>query len=232
MNTIINEYVDVLLHDFRQLTVWDEHARRDGNDPTLLRLTYGNWNKDYQIGIYNSQNNRIPAMSAYIDPVEGTVRIDNDSGYDDYFITYQFDMFPPKDLEILVRLKLQELNVLGAAEGGYLTNYRNIDEAPGYWDGPLALGVVAEAFKRLQSDGSLWKNYLIWQNGAEGQRIAGDMAAQYFNMYLDMSKSLKKQHLIAKPTSTFDLFQSVGFGFYSAGGSKFRGLQINRLTIY
>ena len=141
-------------------------------------------------------------------------------------------MFPPEMLEILVKLKLQELNTLGAADGGYLTTYSSVDEAPGYWDAPLTMGVLAESFKRLQTDSGLWKNYLIWQNGSEGQQLAGQAADWYLNIYLDMAKGLKRQHLIAQPTEAFGIFRSVGFGFFAANGSKFRGLQVNRMTTY
>lgn len=231
IDRIINEYLDVILSDFRQLKVWDEHARRSAHDPKSLFLTYQNLN-DTIPEVFDSQNNPVDVNDIVVDKKVGKLSIIGDSGHNDYFVTYTFDMFPAEVLEALTKLKLQELNVLGAAEGGYLTNYSTVDSAPEYWDGPLTLGVAAEAYKRLQMDSGLWKNYLIWQNGDAGQNLAGQAADWYLGMYTEMAKGLKKQHLIAQPTSAFQLFRSVGFGFFAVGGDKFRGLQVNKLLTY
>jgi len=231
VNTLINEFIDVHLHDFRQIKVWDEHARRVSYDPQLLRLTYRNWN-DITPEVWDAQNNPVSCDEVTVDPREGTVRISGDTGLEDYFITYEFDMFPPEDLEIMLRLKLQELNVAGAADGGHLTDFSTIDQTPNFWDAPLALGTIAESFKRLSTDSGLWKNYLIWQDGAAGQDLAASAADWYLEWYLKLANGLKRGHFIAKPTSAFELFRTIGFGFFAVGGSKFRELQINRLSVF
>jgi len=231
VNTLINEFLDVHLHDFRQLKVWDEHARRSGPDPLILQLTYRNWNNTNP-EVFDAQNDRISCDKITVDPENGTVRISGDTGSEDYFVTYEFDLFPPKDLEIMLRLKLQELNVAGAAEGGHLTAFKIIDEAPTFWDGPLAVGTIAEAFKRLSTDSGLWKNYLIWQDGTKGQQIASDAAEWWWQWFIKLSLGLKQGHFIAQPTTSFELFRSIGFGFFATSGSKFRELRINRLSVF
>ena len=47
VKTLIDTYLDTIIHDFRQLRVWDEHARRSSNDRQKLWLTYQNWNKAF-----------------------------------------------------------------------------------------------------------------------------------------------------------------------------------------
>jgi len=240
VNNLIDAYLDAMLHDFRQLRVWDEHARRVSNDSTLLRLTYRNINPRFFPEVWNGQNQPLEANDFEIEYDAGTVRITSptsknaDDGFEDYFVTYEFDMFPARDLEIFLDLTLQELNIAGAANGGFITDYANIDDAPLNWDGPLVSGALVKAFRRLASDSGLWKNYLIWSDGAQtaGPQIATESAAFFNDQYTNLQASIKQLHLLARPTEAFNLFQQVGFGFFAVAGSKFRELRVNRLSTH
>lgn len=238
VNLLIDQYLDAILHEFRQLRVWDEHARRTSNDCKLLRLTYRHLNPSFYPEVWTGQNEKLEANDFEVEYDSGALRVVStvrpDSGYEDYFVTYEFDLFPAKDLEILLNLTLQELNLAGAANGGYITNYATIDSAPPYWDAPLVYGTLTKAFNRLASDSALWKNFLIWADSAQtqGPQIAKESASYYNEQMNNLTQSLKKLHLVASPSSSFDLFRQVGFGFFAVGGSKFRELRINRLSIH
>lgn len=232
-NKIINEYLDFHLGDLRQLTCWDEHARRTSYDPLLLQLTYRNWNT-YVPQVYDAQNTPVPSNHLFVDPKNGTIRVDGDTGYDDYFVTYEFDLGSPEQLKSLIDLKTQELNLAGSGDRSsmYLTKYASIDESPLSWDAPLVMSCLASFFRRIAFDSMLWKNYLIWQDGSAAQQMATEAASFYYQSYQDMAKNLKMEHLIASATDAFQQFSSVGFGFFSCSGGKFRELRVSRLTVF
>lgn len=231
-DNIINNFVDVLLRDFRQLRVWDEHVRRSGNDPFTLFACYRNWNPGFFPEVWDAQNDPINSSQIVADFNNATVRVSNDDGNEDYFVTYEFDLFPVQDLLNMLGITLQEMNIGGAADGGHITDFATVDDAPTYWDGLLALGVVAKAFQRLAVDSGLWKNYLIWVDGERGQQLAKDASDYYTARWDSLIVSLKRVHLLAQPTEAFAQFRSIGFGFFALEGGKFRGLEVNKLTTF
>lgn len=228
---LVDDYLDSVLHDFRQLRVWDEHARRDGNDPTILRVTYKPVSSNFTPEVYDAQNTAIATAGVTWDYPNGEFSVTADDGDQDYFVTYEFNQFPATDLEAMLNLTLMEINS-SAEPGTHLTDYETIEDAPTYWDGPLVIGTLAKCFRRLATDGSLWANFLIWQDGATGQQIAQQASQEYQTLFDDLRKSVKRTHHIAQLTSTFSYFRAIGFGGIGLYSSRFRGLQINRIGSY
>lgn len=229
---IINNLVDPILGTFRQIRVWDEHARRSATDPGKLLLTYRDWNPVAMPEVWDAQNNRVAGNRLQIDYNDGTIYVDGDDGYQDYFVTYEFDFFPARTLKGFLDLTLQELNISGAANGGFITTYATVSDAPSYWDAPLAFGAVVKAFRRLASDSGLWQNRLIWADGSQGPELARGMAEAYDATLADLKQSIKKLHLIANPSFNFSLYMGQGVGFYGLGGNRFQNISVNRLVWY
>lgn len=228
---LIDGMLDSLLGDFRQLKVWDEHARRIGTDPANLKLTYENLNPAVDVEVFDGGNNTIPEQRIHMDFQNGMFYIENDDGTQDYFVTYSFNMFPETDLIQFLNLALGQVNA-SAEPGTFLTTYSQIEETPGYWDAALATGAAALAFKRLVTNGLLWRNYLIFQNGDTALQYANEAASYYSTMFDSMRLSLKRGQFIAKPTVYYDMFRNSGFGFLNPNSEKFRGLRINRISNY
>jgi hypothetical protein len=235
VRNLIDNYLDVILHEFRQLKVWDEHARRSANNPKLLHLTYQNLNPTFPTEVFNGQNERIPDIDYTILHKQGLLRVHTDSGNDDYFVTYSFNYFPAPELQSLLELTLQELNLSGGqggAPGGFLTYYTDINTAPAYWDAALVFGAASKAFRRLAVDSGLWKNYLIWVSDNNGPNLAREYA-DYYQAELDSIKSqLKRIFLIARPTIAFQAFRTRGWGAMGLGSSRFRELRLNQIGMY
>jgi hypothetical protein len=229
---IINRYLDTILHDFRQMRVWDEHARRSGANSNVMRLTYQHWNTSFTPEVYDGENDPIPTDSVSVDYDKGTIQVENDPGTVDFFVTYEFDYVPAPQLAAMLDLTLMEINASAHEGGGFITNYLSVEETPAYWDAPLALGTAVKCFNRLSSDSGLWRNHLIWVEGSTGNQLAKEVAAVYQQQYDDLRKSVKKLHFTKGPGEAFLLFQTVGMGFFAVGGPKFRGLQLNRLTSF
>jgi hypothetical protein len=229
---LIDAYLDNILHDYRQLKVWDEHARRSAHDPLDLKLTYPHMNRVIPPEIYDQTQQPIAIDRIIADYDRSLVRVKGDDGNQDYFVTYEMNLFPPEDLYHLLNLTLMEINATAPPTGGRLTSYLTIDEAPLVWDAPLVLGTAAKAFLRLASDGTLWRNRLIWADGGEGQQVAMSQAQTYFQGFQSTALATKMGHYLARPTAVYDLFRVTGFGFVNPQGSKFRGLRVNRIVNY
>jgi len=230
VDRIINEFLEVILSDFRQIKVWDEHVRRVSYDRNILQATYRHWN-EIPIEVFDGQNNPIESNQITVNYDDGTIKVASDTGDQDYFVTYEFDLFPARDLQAFCSLKLQELNVLGT-DGTHLTSYQDIDGTPLYWDAAITLGVAAEAYKRLSVNSGLWRNALIWRDGTEGQNLASQTADYYSTLYLEAAKGLKKGHFIGSPTTAYDAFVSRGFGYFTTGGPRFREFRLNKTSTF
>jgi len=221
---LIDNYLDSVLGTFRELQVWDEHVRRDGNDPKRLVSTWEKWNHRHRPEIFDGQNNAVPFYKLNFDYEKGTFAVEGDSGYSDYFATYRFNYFPAKLLQSYIDLTLQELNV--SSISGRRVVYDSIDSTPEWYDAPLVFGVLAKAYKKLQLDSTLWRNSLIWKDIASGSTVAGEMAS-YYSTRLDAAmESLNLDNSIAAPTTAFQIFRYVGFAPYgaAAGGSRSRSV--------
>jgi hypothetical protein len=67
---VIDGFVDAIIGAYRQLKVWDEHARRRADNPTRLQLTYEYINKFTPIEIYDSNNNPVTTSVTHpFDPI-------------------------------------------------------------------------------------------------------------------------------------------------------------------
>jgi hypothetical protein len=229
---IINVYADTILHDFRQVKVWDEQVRRTAVNDYLLCSAYQNWNPSFFPEVVDGQNERVPQGDLFFDYTNGLMRVDSDDGAETYYVTYVFDLFPPQDLKNFLDLTLQELNVAGADVGGHITTYKDVDSTPQYWDAPLTFGVVSKAFRRIATDSVFWKNFLIWVEGNNGASLARESSEYYQNLFLEISKSIKKVHYIAAPSPAFSVFESLGFGQLGINSSRFRELRINRVSTF
>jgi hypothetical protein len=228
---LVNVYLDSILHDFRQLRVWDERVRRSGNDPRVLQLTYGNWNWAFPPQVYDINNDPVSPSELQIDYKKGHVLVASDNGHNDYFITYEFNLFPSEQLLAFLELSLMEINST-AEPGTHLTAYETLDAAPLFWDGPLVYGAAAKAFRRMHTDGSLWRNFMIWQEGNNGSSIASEASTYYQTQFDDLRKAVKRAYYLAGPTGAYDMFRNTGFGGINPYSGKFRGLRINKMSIY
>ncbi len=172
----------------------------------------------------------INASELTIDYENGTIQVESDDGNQDYFVTYEMNLFPSDQLWALVRLSLMEINA-SAQLGTYLTSYENIDDAPVFWDAPLVYGAAAKAFRRLQTDGTLWKNFLIWQEGAPGQQIASEASSFYQTQYDELRQSVKMGKFLARPGLLYNSFTVKGFSGGGLYGGRFRSILLQR-SIY
>lgn len=226
---IINSYLDSILHDFRQLRVWEEHLRRSGDDGLTLRATYQNWNESAAPELYTGLNDQVLSANFTVNFEAGTLTVNGDSGVDDYFATYEFNLFPANDLKNLIDLSLQEINAT-VETGGHLTSYTDVDQAPEYYDAAITMGVAAKAFQRLARESNLWKNNLIWVDGQSAQGAVSTMATDFQRQFEALKVGVKKGRFLAKPGTLFNSFRGKGFlGFARGYGAHTR---VNRLGFY
>lgn len=226
-DNLINYLLDNVLHEFRQLRVWDEHARRAGG--MRLGVCYSPSNPTFTPQVFDGQNERVPDGEVSFDFDSSTFTVVTDDGNEDFFVTYEFDLFPPKEIEAFIDWTLQEINAT-AEQGTHVTTYSTLDQAPAFWDGIIVSGVAAKAFRRIATDNMMWKNWLIWVDGNNGQQIAADSSAYFTTTYDELRRGAKRQNFLAKPTGVYDLFRNTGFGFIQAQSGKFRELRVNRLA--
>jgi hypothetical protein len=246
---IIDGFLDAILGDYRQLKVWDEHARRTANDPFKLRLIYEYLNTFTTPEIYDGYNNAINPDEVTFDFRNGVFSVASDDGNQDYFCTYTFNFFPEPILRMYMQQTVLNMNFIGAgAGGGYITNYQNLEQTPPAWDGLIALGSAALAWKRLATNISLWRNWLIFEGdvgegvqspgGAAAQQAANDAATYYQSMFDSYAAATKFDRFVIGPTQTWQVFATTGFGSFGMIGQlgtenqiwegKFRGLTINK----
>jgi len=176
----------------------------------------------------------------------GNFAVLGDDGNQDYFCTYTFNFFPEPILRMFMEQTVLEINFVGAgAGGGYLTYYTTLEETPKTWDGLIALGAAAKAWKRLATNGVIWRNWLIFSGdvgegveapgGAAAQAAANDASQYYQQMFDSYAAATKFDKYVALPTEYFEIFATTGFGMFGPFGtgnqlwsSKFRGLTVNK----
>jgi hypothetical protein len=247
---IIDGFLDAILGDYRQLFVHDEHARRMANDPCKLRLTYEYLNHFTTPEIHDGYNNPIDFCDVDFDFRNGIFSVCSDDGNQDYFCTYTFNFFPEPILRMYMQQVVLIMNFVGAgAGGGYITNYTTLEETPATWDGLIALGAAAMAWKRLATNGVIWRNWLIFDGdvgdgitppgGAAAQQAANDAAQYYQNMFDNYAAATKFDRYVIPPTEAWEIFATTGFGSYGMMGTgnqiwagKFRGLTVNKSFTY
>ena len=247
---IIDGFLDAILGDYRQLKVWDEHARRNANDPTKLRLTYEYINQFTTPEVYDGQNQLIDFSEVDFDFRNGLFSVLTDDGNQDYFATYTFNFFPEPILRMYLQQTVLNINFIGVgAGGGYLTNYTTIEETPASWDGLIALGAAALAWKRLATNVVLWRNWLIFSGdtgegveapgGQAAMQAANDAATYYQGLFDTYAAATKFDRFVIPPTEMWEVFATTGFGSYGhigtgnqVWGGKFRGLTINKSYQY
>ena len=247
MALIIDGFLDSILGDYRQLRVHDEHGRRIATNPLKLRLTYEYLNKYTTPEIFDGNNEPISFDLVDFDFRNGIFSVAGDDGRQDYFCSYTFNFFPEKILRMFCEQTVLEMNFVGAgAGGGFITHYTALEETPKTWDGLIALGAAAKAWKRLATQTVLWRNWLIFEGdvgegvtapgGAAAQQAANDAAQFYQVMYDTYAAATKFEKYVALPTDTWLIFANTGFGSWGPMGpgnqvvtnSKFRGLTINK----
>jgi len=247
---IIDGFLDAILGDYRQLKVWDEHARRKANDPFQLQLTYEYLNHFTTPEIYDGQNMPVDFSQVSFDFRNGLFSVAGDDGTQDYFCTYTFNFFPEPILRMYMQQVVLIMNFIGAgAGGGYITNYTTLEETPATWDGLIALGAASLAWKRLATNGVLWRNWLIFEGdvgegvtapgGAAAQQAANDAASFYQGMFDSYAAATKFDRYVIPPTQYWEIFATTGFGSYGILGtqnqvwsSRFRGLTVNKSFQY
>jgi hypothetical protein len=247
---IIDGFLDAILGDFRQLFVHDEHARRNANDPTKLRLTYEYINHFTTPEVFDGQNNPIDFSEVDFDFRNGMFSVASDDGEKDYFCTYTFNFFPEPILRMYMQQTVLNINFVGVgAGGGYLTSYTTLEQTPPSWDGLIAIGAAALAWKRLATNGVIWRNWLIFDGdvgdgiqapgGAAAQQAANDAATFYQGLFDNYAAATKFDRFVIPPTEIWEVFATTGFGSYGhigtgnqVWGGKFRGLTINKSYQY
>jgi hypothetical protein len=247
---IIDGFLDAILGDYRQLFVHDEHARRNANDPTKLRLTYEYINKYTTPQVYDGYNHEIDFSEVNFDFRNGMFSVASDDGSQDYFCTYTFNFFPEPILRMYMQQTVLNINFVGAgAGGGYITHYTSLDEVPASWDGLVALGAAAMAWKRLATNGVIWRNWLIFSGdtgegveapgGQAAMQAANDAATYYQGLFDQYAAATKFDRFVIPPTEAWFVFATTGFGSYGPLGTgnqiwegKFRGLTINKSYQY
>jgi hypothetical protein len=243
---IIDGFLDAILGDYRQLMVHDEHARRNANDPTRFRLTYEYLNHFTTPEIFDGQNNRVDFSEVDFDFRNGMFSVLSDDGNQDYFCTYTFNFFPEPILRMYLQQTVLNINFVGVgAGGGYLTHYTSLDEVPASWDGLIAIGAAALAWKRLATNGVIWRNWLIFDGdvgdgiqapgGQAAMQAANDAATYYQGLFDQYAAATKFDRYVIPPTEMWYIFATTGFGSYGPMGTqnqiwegKFRGLTINK----
>jgi hypothetical protein len=228
---LIDEQIDPFLSEFRELLVWDEHGRRSANDPLLLNFTYHPWNEAFSPEVFDQNNTAVDPSDVTVDYEEGTISVDGDPGNFDYFVTYQMNLFPAEMLYGLMQLTLAEINASASDPSSFVTSFSDIDSAPLYFEGPLVVGTLAKAFKKLALDGMLWKNFLIWQNGDAAQQLASAASSEFSSLYAELRIGSKRGKYIARPTEIYDVFRSTGFGGINSFAGKWRGFQVNKIGV-
>jgi hypothetical protein len=240
---VIDGYVDAMIGQFRQLKVWDEHARRRGDSPPRLQLTYEYINKYTPIEIFDGNNNPVVTSNLYpypspgppsppvtpclgdFDYRNGNFTINGDDGNQDYFVTYTFNLFPEAVLRMFVEQTVLEMNFIGVNGGaGFLTNYTSIESIPETWLGLVALGVVAKAYKKMAVDVSIWRNWLIFDGdygegiqgpgGSTVQQSANDAAQYYQSMFQEFTSGTKYEKYIIGPSEYYYIFSTTGYGSF------------------
>lgn len=227
-NTLIDNYLDGILSEFRAIRVWDERSRRTTEDPLLHRLTYRNLLPSSPVEVYDQNNNRVPPadVTGYSD---GTFTVSTDDGNRVYFATYDFNYFPSELLKQFLDITMAELNA-SADQQTYVTSY-TLDSAPAYYDGPLIAGTLAKAYRKLVNDSMLWKNYMIYQNGDTMQQQMAAASQEAQGMFMELRLGAKRVKFLAKPGHLYEMFRNTGFGGVNAFSGKWRGLEVNRIGV-
>lgn len=231
-NQLIDGPIDAVLSEFRELQVWDEHARRL-QTPKLFRVTYRPINQLGFLEINSGQNERLDPADYTVGYSTGEVTITPDTGAEDYFITYAMNLFPANDLYQLMNLTLQEINAFVPEGSKQITKYSSIDTLPSIYYPALVYGTLAKCFSKLGYNSGLWKNRLIWADGQAGADLANNYAGSYRDLFTQSASGPKKQAYLALPTTNYTIFEMQGMGnFVATGSSKFRGFRPNRMASF
>jgi hypothetical protein len=213
VNRLIDGHLDTLLRDFRRVRVWDERARRKRGTTDTFRATYRPWNPGAFLEVWDDANEPVPESDFSADYLNGEVVIlTGEAGYRSYYLTYEFDLFPPEQLAILLTIALNSINTTVEA-GTHLTRYDSIDAAPPYWDAPLVYGAAMLAFGRLAAENSFWHNWLIFQDGGVGIQAAAAAQTWYQSLFRELAVGVKREHLLAKPGLEAALARDFPTGF-------------------
>lgn len=188
IQNLVDGKLDAVLKGFRSLRVWDEHARRSSSDSKNLLLTYKNWNNNFQPMVVDGNNNPVQMSVVQIDYDAGSLVVTTDDGNQDYFVTYEFNLFPYPDLISSLEVALQEILIRLHPS---VSRSGTLQTCPLEWDSILVNRVASKAFLRLSLDSSLWVNALIWKESTNAQDRAAILADHYGNLAETQLKTLE-----------------------------------------
>ena len=187
MIDLIDETMTPRLLTFRQICMFDVPASLCSDGETW-NLPYGNWLVDGS-DCYVINKNGCPLGVADVTDLsfeKGTFKLASGTELgpdgrprDVVEATFQFDYFPSRILESL--LKLAVLNINTGAFGSP-TNYKICGGSgpPPYWDGVISDMAFAMAMERLLLDYNLWRYRLVFAIGPnEVYNGGGDIVAQF-----------------------------------------------------
>jgi len=234
-NARVNEIVDNMLTphllNFRQISVYDEQAKRVS--ATVFKLTYPNWNDAFSVVVHLNELQIVTPAS--IDYILGTVTLAAaTTDLDRVTVTYNIDWFP---VGVLAGFIYQAIDVINNSGVSSATNY-TIADAPQNWDGVITDLVVAMCMEKLLLDYDLWYGRVIFAIGANelnegGGDVVGAIetikgnADERAKTALDNEK-FKIGNLLAPPTQTY--YAAVrGIGRTGAHNyGKLRGWKSNK----
>lgn len=179
-DTLIEEGLEPLLHEFRNLPVHDEPAVLNSGR-TEARFGYQHWNsgisapefiKNESTWLTESTDYRANYEKGKIDMISSLVAGDEVTG------TYRFKYFTDTDWTHFIDIALKEMNAKKPA-----TSY-TIESMPLDWDPFIIMRAYQLSLKRLMLDSILWSTRLIFADPAM-------MNTMVYNLYLQATDEVK-----------------------------------------
>ena len=234
VNSIIDNLLTPSILNFRQITIYDEQAKKVSD--YTWKLTYPNWNEAFPVKVYYNGQDVTPSSIDYIlgTVTFGSAAVDGDN----VRVTYNIDWFPASILAGFIFRAIDVIN--GSGTNSSATNY-DINSAPGVWDGVITDLTIAMCMEKLILDYDLWSGRLIFAIGAdEMNEGGGDIISQLetiksnaeerVRISLDNEK-FKVGNLLSPPTSTYyAAIRGMGrlCGVHGVRSGKIRGWKNNR----
>jgi len=242
---IVNNYVVPMLGVLTKLQVWDELAKVVNSSQGIIQVTYQNLLTDFNEEIFQNDNEKVDSSLFTVDKPNGIITFQEPQSSEpssssppvltvdmegaDFFVTYRFNYFADMDLSSFVDLGLVLVNA-SSEPNTHLNNY-TLESAPPYWDAPIALYTYMRALETMLTDTLIWKNYLIFQDGAAAQGLLEAEIARTGQLFHDLRVSVKRVHLVKQAGYLYDVFASSGIGSFTRFSRRLRGFRSNRIGI-
>lgn len=226
---IVETMVKPLLGYLTRVKVWDEHLRPTGV-AGVYTVNYKHWTLTRE-EIRHLDDNLLDPSLYVVDRANGKVQILDTTllAGADFFATYSFNYFADVDLGAFVDLALAQINAT-AEQDTHLNSY-DLDTAPSNWDGPIALYTYMRALETVLMDSMFWQNFLIFQDGAAAQGLLEAEINRVRQAWDEMRRSVKRVHLLAEATMTYEAFRISGIGSFNTYSHRLRGFRSNRIGI-